>query len=311
MEIELTIFYARLGSIALIMALGFLLGKFKLISEKTNHDLTNLLLTVFMPASLFMAFPSEYNQASANLFFSGLIAGALVMLVLIILAKFIFNKRWMGKDLSHESQFALIFNNATFLGYPIVASTFGPSGILAYCGFIISFNIALFSYGIWLFEQKISVKLLAKIIFNPNIIAVILGMIFFLVDITLPNFITDAVGYIGGATTPLSIICIGFMLSQAKLKKVLTKWKLMLTAIIQLTFGPLITWGLLTLLQFPIEVIQVCTLIQALPTATSLGLFAVKYGGNETESSELVTISTIFSMVTLPLMVLLLLVQLT
>lgn len=311
MEIELAIFYARLGSIALIMALGFLLGKFKLISEKTNHDLTNLLLTVFMPASLFMAFPSEYNQASANLFFSGLIAGALVMLVLIILAKFIFNKRWMGKDLSHESQFALIFNNATFLGYPIVASTFGPSGILAYCGFIISFNIALFSYGIWLFEQKISVKLLAKIIFNPNIIAVILGMIFFLVGITLPNFITDAVGYIGGATTPLSIICIGFMLSQAKLKKVLTKWKLMLTAIIQLTFGPLITWGLLTLLQFPIEVIQVCTLIQALPTATSLGLFAVKYGGNETESSELVTISTIFSMATLPLMVLLLLVQLT
>lgn len=307
MEIELTVFYARLGSIALIMALGFLLGKFKFISEKTNHDLTNLLLTVFMPASLFMAFPSEYDQASANLFFSGLLAGALVMLVLIILAKFIFNKKWMGKDLSHESQFALIFNNATFLGYPIVVNTFGPSGILAYCGFIISFNIALFSYGIWLFEQKISIKLLTKIIFNPNIIAVVLGMIFFLFGITLPNFLTDAVGYIGGATTPLSIICIGFMLSQAKLKKVLTKWKLMLTAIIQLTLGPLITWGLLTVLQFPIEVIQVCTLIQALPTATSLGLFAVKYGGNEAESSELVTISTVFSMVSLPLMVLLLL----
>ena len=166
MEIELTVFYARLGSIALILALGFLLGKFKLISEKTNHDLTNLLLTVFMPASLFMAFPSEYNQESANLFMSGLLAGFLVMLVLMILAKLIFNRKWMKKGLSHESQFAFIFNNATFLGYPIVASTFGSTGILAYCGFIIAFNIALFSYGIWLFEQKISPKLLFKIIFD-------------------------------------------------------------------------------------------------------------------------------------------------
>lgn len=306
MQIELTIFYARLGSIAMIMALGFLLGKLKLISEHTNKQITNLLLTVFMPASLFMAFPSEYDQDSANLFFSGLLAGTLIMFVLIILAKLIFNKKWMKKGLSDEAQFAMIFNNATFLGYPIVASTFGSSGILAYCGFIIAFNIALFSYGIWLFEQKISIKLLLNIVFNPNIIAVILGMVLFLIGFKLPSFLTDAVGYVGGATTPLSIICIGFMLSQAKLKKVFTKWKLMLTAIIQLTLGPLITWGILTLLQFPTEVIQVCTLIQALPTATSLGLFAVKYGGNEAESSELVTISTIFSVATLPLMVLLL-----
>ena len=97
MEIELTVFYARLGSIALIMALGFLLGKFKMISEKTNRNLTNLLLTVFMPASLFMAFPSEYNQDSVDLFLSGLIAGALIMFVLIILAKIVFNKGWMKK----------------------------------------------------------------------------------------------------------------------------------------------------------------------------------------------------------------------
>ena len=98
------------------------------------------------------------------------------------------------------------------------------------------------------------------------------------------------------------------MLSQAKIKKVFKKWKLMLTALIQLTVGPLVTWGLLTLMQFPVEVIQVCTLIQTLPTATSLGLFAVKYGGNAEESSELVTISTLFSVVTMPLMVMLLIV---
>lgn len=307
MDIEITIFYARLGTIALIMALGFLLGKLKLISDKTNRELTNLLLTVFMPASLFMAFPPSYDEASASLFFSGLAGGAIVMLSIIILAKIIFNKKWIGKGLREEAQFALIFNNATFLGYPIVVNTFGPGGVLAYCGFIISFNIALFSYGIWLFEKKFSIKLLLNIIANPNIIAVLLGMVLFLFNIKLPTILTDAVGYVGGATTPLSIICIGYMLSQAKLLAVLRKWRLLIAAIVQLIIGPLVTWGLLTLLQFPSEIVQVCTLIQALPTATSLGLFAVKYGGDAAEASELVTISTILSTATMPLMIFLLL----
>ncbi len=308
MNVELAEFYARLGSIGLILILGFLLGKFKLISGKTNKEITNLLLVVFMPAALFVAFPSSYDESSANLFFSGLTAGALVMLVLIILSKIIFNSKFYKKDLRYESQFALIFNNATFLGYPIVASTFGASGILAYCGFIISFNIALFSYGIWLFEHKITWRLFRSIILNPNIIAVLLGMLLFLFNFRLPSFITDAVGYVGNATTPLSVICIGFMLSEAKLLKVFKKWRLALAAIVQLIVGPLVTFGLLKLLNFPIEVIQVCTLIQALPTATSLGLFAVKYGGNAEEASELVTVSTLLSVATMPLMVWLLLV---
>ena len=307
MQIELSQFYARLGAIALIMLLGFCLGKWKMISTKTNQELTNLLLTVFMPASLFVAFPNEYDESTLNLFTSGLIAGVLVMLMLIILSKIIFNKLWLKGDLRYESQFGLIFNNATFLGYPIVASTFGPTGIVAYCGFIIAFNVALFSYGIWLFEHKITPKLVRSVVTNPNIIAVLLGMLLFLSGLQLPGFITDAVSYVGGATTPLSIICIGFMLSRADFKTILKKWRLAVTAITQLIVGPAITYLMLTWLRFPIEVIAVCTLIQALPTATSLGLFATKYGGNNIESSELVTISTIFSIFTMPLMVFLLL----
>ena len=307
MQIELTSFYTRLGAIAVILALGFILGKLKLISDKTNKELTNLLLVVFMPASLFSAFPASYDEASANLFFSGLTGGVVVMFSIIIIAKILFNQKWFKGELGYEAQFALAFNNATFLGYPIVASTFGPGGILAYCGFIIAFNVALFSYGIWLFERKITPKLFTRIIFNPNIIAVVLGMIVFLVGIKLPDFLTDSVKYVGGATTPLSIICIGYMLSQAKLLAVLKKVKLIFTTLSQLIIGPLATFGILTLLNFPIEVVQVCTLIQALPTATSLGLFAVKYGGNTTESSEIVTISTLFSIFTMPLMVFLLL----
>ncbi len=310
MQIELTDFYSRLGTIAIILVLGFLLGKFKLISPKTNKDLVNLLLTVFMPASLFLAFPAAYDDKTSGLFKSGLIAGVLVMLTLIIVSYLIFNKKLYKKEKQRSAaQFALVFNNATFLGYPIIASTFGEQGIIPYCGFIIAFNIALFSYGVYLFRHKVDLKLIISVITNPNIIAVILGVVVFFTGFKIPQFTRDAVQFTGNATTALSIICVGYMLSNAKFTKLIKKWKLMLTALSQLIIGPLVTWGLLSVLQFPQEVIVVCTLIQALPTATSLGLFASKYGGDETEASELVTISTLLSIATMPVMVSLLLIH--
>lgn len=309
MQIELTDFYSRLGTIGVILALGFLLGKLKLISPKTNKDLVNLLLTVFMPASLFAAFPTAYNDETSDLFKSGLLAGVLVMVALIIVSKIIFNKKLYDDKLRYESQFALIFNNATFLGYPIIASTFGEQGVIPYCGFIIAFNIALFSYGVYLFKHKVDGKLILNVITNPNIIAVVLGVIVFITGFQLPSFATDAVKFTGNATTALSVICVGYMLSNAKFLKLIKKWKLILTAAVQLVLGPLIAYWLLTLLNFPTEVVAVCTLIQALPTATSLGLFASKYGGDQTEASELVTVSTLLSIVLMPIMVSLLLIH--
>jgi predicted permease len=135
-------------------------------------------------------------------------------------------------------------------------------------------------------------------------------MLVFLFVIKLPSFLTSAVSFTGGATTALSLISIGFMLSHAEIKKLIRKWRLIVTALIQLIVGPLLCYILLSSLHFPNEVIVVCTLIQALPTATSLGLFAAKYkGGNTVESSELVTISTLLSIGTMPLMVWLLLLR--
>ena len=306
MELNLSDFYSSLGVIALIILLGFILGRRKLISAETNKNLVNLLLTVFMPASLFSAFPSSADDGLLDLFFLGLLAGFVVMLSLILISKLIFNQNLWHKSLANEAQFAFIFNNATFLGYPIISTTFGEQGIIPYCGFIIAFNLALFSYGIWLFKRNETRHFLRKTLLNPNIVAVLLGMLIFLLHAELPSIITSSVKYVAGATTPLSLICIGFMLSSANLKKVLRSWRLLVVSLIQLLLCPFVTYGLLRLIGFPSEVVIVCTLIQALPTATSLGLFAEKYGGRVEESSELVVISTLCSIITLPLIVALL-----
>ncbi len=315
MQIDLGQFYFSLIVIGIIILLGFFLGKTKKINENTNKQLVNLLLSVFMPASLFNAFPYGMSEESYEMFVKGLIGGFIIMFAVIFVGKIIFhNKKVFKKELSDEAQFAFAFNNATFLGYPLIAAAFGGDVLIAYCGFIIAFNLALFSYGVWLFQHKISWKFIINTIINPNVIAVVLGMILSLSNLRedVPSVINQSINYIAAATTPLSLICIGYMLSTAKLKLVLKKWQLFIVALVQLTIAPLVTWGVLTVINlfiptaFPVEVIVVCTLIQALPTATSLGLFAEKYGGDVGESSELVVISTLMSVVTLPIATMLL-----
>ena len=304
MNIDLKTFYFSLITIAIIIVLGYILGKIHMIGKDTNRDLVNLLLSVFMPAALLNAFPAEYSEDSLSLFSQGIIGGILTMAGLMLISHFIFHKKFFKGELSYEAKFAFIFNNATFLGYPLISTAFGQDGIIPYCGFIISFNVALFSYGVWLFERKITPKFFKELLLNPNILAVIAGALLFLARIELPAPVSSAVGYVAGATTPLSLICIGYMLSRAHLKSALKKWRLALIAGLQLIIAPTVTYLITSALHFPIEVVLICTLIQALPTATSLGLFAEKYDGNQSESSELVVISTLLSAITLPIVVL-------
>lgn len=305
MNIDLSRFYTSLIVIAILIAFGLFLGKIKWLDKHTNKKLVNLLLMVLMPASLFNAFPGEYSEEFSELFFMGLIGGIVTMLLVIVAAKVVYNKKFFPGDLTYEAQFAFAFNNATFLGYPLINMAFGERGIIPYCGFIVVFNLALFSYGVWLFEHKIDTKFILKTIFNPNILAVVVGMILFLCHVNVATSVPilhDSVKYISGATTPLSLLCIGYMLSTANFKKTFKKWRLFTVSAVQLILAPLITFFVTKILfNFPDEVVLICTLIQALPTATSLGLFAEKYGGDVVESSELVVISTLMSILTLPL----------
>ena len=304
---DISVFYTSLGTVGLIIMLGFFLGKKGWISEHTNKQLINILLMVAMPAAMFGAFPQVFSQEVWQSFLWGLSGGAIVLLSLIILAKIIFHKRWFRDQLSFEGQFAFIFNNASFLGFPLISTLF-PHMLVPYAGFILVFNIALFSYGVWLFEQKLSWKFFRETITNPNIVAVFLAAFLFLISFELPRVLNDTISYVGRIMTPMSLLCIGYMLSRANFLALFKKRALFLTALLQLTIGPTVTFFVLLLIGVPAPIRDILVLIQALPTATSLGLFAEKYNGNPIEASELVLISTTLSIITLPIMIRLLII---
>jgi predicted permease len=304
--IDLSIFYSNLATIGLIILLGFALGRAKFVTAETNKHLINILLAVAWPCAIFAAFPQQFDHARLSEFLLGLLGGAVVLAAMLVLSKIIFNKKVFKTTMSYEGQFAFIFNNASFLGYPLVMATFGDKALLTYCGFILIFNLVLFSYGVYLFERKITRRLVKDVVLNPCTIAVLLGAAFFVFSLKLPAFVNTSIGYLGALMTPLSLICIGYMLSRARFKKLVRRWKLFAVAILQLVLGPAVTYFVLLAMGVPIEARAVLVLLQALPTATSLGLFAEKYGGDAVESSELVAISTVMSVITLPAMIMLL-----
>ena len=301
--IDLGIFYSNLATVGLIIFLGFIFGKTGWIGEKTNKQLTNILLSVAMPASLFMAFPRNFNHDSLSDFLAGFFGGWAAFFTLLILSKVLFSAKKLKSQL-HAHQFAFIFNNASFLGYPLVYALFGDSMLMAYCGFSVVFNVTLFSYGIYLFEKKISRQTIAKIALNPNILAVLFGFLLFIApfELELPTFASNFLTYIGGIMTPLSLICIGYLLSRANISEIWKKKRLFITCGLQLTLGPLITLLVVTVLQLPPHVKVMLVLLQSLPTATTLGLFSEKYGGDTAEASEIVMVSTLLSILTLPIM---------
>ena len=300
MQVDLSIFYSSLASVALIVGLGWVAGKRGWIDEHTNKTLVNLLINVAWPCALLGAFPGEFRPEYLNSFLYGLGGGVVVLLTAIVVSKLLFPRRRNPKNY-FEYQFAFIFNNASFLGFPLVNAIYGQAGLVPYAGFIVVFNLALFGYGVSLFRQQFRLKDLGRTLVNPNVIAVVVGFLLFLFSMKLPGFVGNAVGYTGAMMTPLSLIAIGYMLSRANLLQVLRRKILVLTCLAQLILGPLITFVVLKLIGAPNDVIHILVLIQALPTATSLGLFAEKYRDDTGSASELVAISTVLSALTLPL----------
>jgi predicted permease len=304
MDIPLSIFYSSLATVAVIIAVGWFAGHQKWIDEHTNKTIINLLLLIAMPAALFSAFPGEFRASELKSFLYGIGGGLLVFIAAVIISRLLFPKK-RHKKKYFEYQFAYIFNNASFIGLPLISTLNGGQVPIAYAGFIIVFNLTLFSYGVMLFEQKFDWRHLARAFVNPNVIAIIIGTLFFILSWKLPTFAENSLQYIGSMMTPLALLCIGYMLSRTRLRDVLRQKILVLTSVAQLVLGPLATFVVLKLIGAPSDVVFILTLIQALPTATSLGLFAEQYTHGDksdvSSASELVALSTVMSAVTLPI----------
>ncbi len=288
----------------IIILVGFICGKTKLVKESAAKSFSNIVLYVATPAAILQAFTGveKTPERNKNLIFVFLLT-LLIHIVMIVLAKLLtFEKD--GKA-NRVMQFAVIFSNCGYMSFPLQKAILGDEGVFYGAMFVAVFNIVLWSYGSLLAsgdKQSLNFK---NILLNPTIISVIASVILYVFSIRLPEFLSGAVTSLGNLNTPLPMLIIGFNLSTFPLMQMFTDKRVYLPSVLRVIVLPAVSLGLLLVLGIRGIPLIACTVAASAPTAAATVMFATKYDLDTALASKIASLTTIVSIITMPLFVML------
>lgn len=280
---------------------GYLCSKQNIITKDNQGKFTNFVLNILMPCMVFHSF-KELTLQKLSEAFSVLLISLVICLCSMVLGRLL--SPLFKKENRKVMRYALIVNNAGFAGLPLARELFGDSGLMLASVFLVPIRIFMWSAGVTILsEKKPSMKETAiKLITNPNIIAVIIGMIRGLSQIALPAFLDTALSNLAGCVSPMSMIIIGSIMAQSDPKSLIEKDVIVYSAV-RLLLIPLTVFALLSLLQFSEVVIGVCMVLSAMPAATSSVLLAAQNGQNVHFATKIVFVTTVLSIIIAPLLI--------
>ncbi len=305
--------YTLIAAIFLMLCSGIFLRKTNVINDASSKNISKLVLTFAQPALIISSLNSITVDLSDPASIALLKKAVLVFLigvglhfVLAILAYFSVK---FVKDLDERKimEFGLLYSNCGFVGLPVLESIFGKEGIFLGAFYLISFHLTLWSWGISILARKredikISVK---KIFLNYGSVPSYIGIVLFIIKIFLPipEFLTTTLSYIGSLCTPLSLLIAGALIGKLGLKEIFLNAKLYVFSFFRLIAFPVLTAVLMKLFGFDSQLIVVFTAIIALPSASTVTMLAETYDIKPEFSSLTVGMSTILSVVTIPLVI--------
>lgn len=206
--------------------------------------------------------------------------------------------------------FMTIFSNTGFMGYPIMKALFGNDAVFYTALFNILFNLEVFTLGVILinYGNDVKMKLNPKNLLSPGVVASIIAIFIYFLEIPIPDVIANSCGMVGDMTTPLAMMIIGATLANIKVKELFTELRLYYFTIVKQIILPIAVFPIIAyFIKDPL--IQGITLVNlAMPVANSAVLFAKEYGGDVELAAKSIFITTLVSVFTIPLIVSLLLV---
>ena len=291
----------------IILVVGFIANKTKIIDEQGNKNLSKLTLNITQGAMI-LSSVMNVNPSMNNYELLTLVGVSFLMYVILFLLSFAI--RWLlrvPKKDGYTYQFAVMFGNVGFMGYPIVSALLGKEAIFYVSLFNIPFNILIYSLGIFLISGGDGYKFKVKSLINPPFIATFVAIGIFLLKIPVPAPIADATSLLGDMVVPAAMLVIGSSLGRISVKDILGDWRVYAFLPLSLIVSPLIIWAVLrTFVTNPL-ILSIATIIAAMPVATNSTMLSMEYNGNEILASKTVFMTTVFSVVTIPFMISLLL----
>ncbi len=289
-----------------LIFLGFFIGKRGIVKKSSIPDLSNLVLMVTMPVTVFCSIVDQQGESLRSYL---QIFPAILLLHAASFAVTLLVVRLMRVPAEEKGvwYFTGLLSNNGFMGLPLALSIFGSKGMFVMALANTITNLLIFSVGVIFLTRgaKEKVRLsLRQMLFNNINIAVVLGFIFLLLQIPLPSLVEDLFGYISGITSGLSMLVVGLSLSRLKVREVFGEKRMGVLVGLRLLVLPLLTILVLRLLPVRLDTMtrSIVLMTAALPSAAAQSMITEQYETNTAAAGRAVFLTTLFSVVTVPLM---------
>lgn len=279
-----------------MMAMGVLLWKLKMVDEDGVAQLSNLALFVATPAVVIQSLAIEFDAERL------LTGGWVMVFFLVIFVVSVFIARFGCGKVDRVGQFAVVFSNSGFVGIPLIQGILGPEYVFFVTMTMVAGTLTFWTYGVYLMSGDKGEVSLKKVVTNPNFIAVVVGLILFFAPIEVPYVFKQALAGMANMNTGLGMIILGANLGASNLGIMLSDTRLYKAIALRLIAVPVVCLGILLLMPVPFEVRMVMMIIAAAPAASATSMLAQKYGADYHYGTGLAIGSTALSMITMPVM---------
>lgn len=290
----------KVAELFLMVGVGAACFRLGVLTRRGVSQLTTLLLYVVAPCLIVSSLSGEGGDISPGDLALSLVLAVLAHLLAIALSFLFFRKEPLPRQ--RVLRFALIYSNTGFMGMPLVQAVVGTQGVVYASVFIAVFNVFVWTHGYGLMSggQHSGWK---KIALNPGVIALLIGLPLFFGGWKLPELIQTPIDSFSALNTPLAMVVIGCNIVQIPIKEMISDKTVFWASGLRLVLIPLVFLGVAFLCQPTPALLQSSVIQAAAPAAANTVLFANRFGGDQKLASKVVAVSSLFSVVSLPLIV--------
>ncbi|MCD8109935.1 MAG: AEC family transporter [Clostridiales bacterium] len=295
------------------MVIGFYLFRKGVLNREVNAKLSAMIVQITCPCIILNSI-STVSHDDPQMVLKLFLAGVVMYAIYPLLARLLTKIMRVPAYLRGTYMCMFIFSNNIFMGYPVVQALFGDSAIFYITIFNMPFNILFFTLALHYFRKDAAIeandlekgKLDLRSAVNNGIIASVAALVIYFANLSLPDIFYECVGFVGNITTPLSMIIIGSSMAAASFKDIKTEKGIWPMLPIRLGVMPLLVWAFMHLWTSDPTIISICTIGAGMPVASLVAMGSAPYPRQNKAASIGVVVSTLCSLVTIPIMAVLL-----
>ena len=287
------------------IVLGYAANRMGIMDGEMDRKVSKLILTFTMPCMIVAAVVT--GEALPGI---GEVLSILRVAVVFYLTEAVFVlavPRLLGGSPGQEGvwRYALAFPNVGFIGYPVAVALFGPEALFYAVVLALPFNLMSFALGPLLLTGARRFQL--RQVFSPCVVASLLALALALSGLRPPALLGEMLDFVGGITVPLSLLLVGSLLAGLPAGQVFASPRLWVLSALRLLVMPVALWLILRNMDVGYMVLGVAVTQMAMPAAVNGSMLCMEYGGDTRCMAQITFVSTLASIVTIPIIAALLL----